>query len=154
VKKLLLIAAAALIAGATFAGPAIAQSRGDRADRTALTANQIVAQLDARTAGIKADLRLTSEQEKSWSGLEAVLHDIGKTRADRAVAFVDERRQQKEPDDVIEYLNNTARLLGEHSAEVKKLADAAQPLYAGLDEQQKKRFANELIRLSREGAVE
>jgi hypothetical protein len=33
---------------------------------------------------------------------------------------------------------------------VKKLADAARPLYESLDEQQKRRFANELIRLSQE----
>lgn len=153
-KLLLILAAAALVAGATFTGSAVAQNRGDRSDRTALTANQIVARADARTARIKADLRLTPEQEKNWPGLEAVLHDIGKTRADRLVAFRDERGQQKEPGDVIEYLNNTARFLGEHSADVKKLADAAQPLYASLDEQQKRRFANELIRLSREEDVE
>jgi hypothetical protein len=33
---------------------------------------------------------------------------------------------------------------------VKKVADAAQPLYASLDEQQKKHFEKELISLSRE----
>jgi hypothetical protein len=155
VKKLLLIlTAAALVAGATFTGSAIAQNRGDRSDRTALTANQIVAQSDARTARIKADLRLTPEQEKNWPSLEAVLHEIGQTRADRLVAFRDERGQPKEPGDVIEYLNNTAKFLSEHSANVKKLADAAQPLYVSLDEQQKRRFANELIRLSREGEIE
>lgn len=153
-KFLFILTAAALFAGATFSGSAIAQHRGDRSDRTALTANQIVAQADARTARIKADLRLTAEQEKNWPGFEAVLHDVGKTRADRLVALRDERGQQKQPGDVIEYLNNTARFLGEHSADVKKLADAAQPLYVSLDEQQKRRFASELIRLSREGDIE
>jgi hypothetical protein len=32
---------------------------------------------------------------------------------------------------------------------MKKLADAAQPLFASLDDQQKKRFANELLDYSR-----
>jgi hypothetical protein len=107
-----------------------------------------------RTARIKADLRLTPEQEKNWPGLESALRDIGKNRADRLVAFRAERGQQKESDDLIEYLKSHAKYLGERSADVKKLADAAQPLYASLDEQQKRRFANELIRLSRERDID
>ena len=110
--------------------------------------------MDARTARVKADLRLTPEQEKNWPGLASALHDIGKNRADRVIAFRTERGQQKDTDDVIEYLNSHAKFLGERSADVKKLADAAQPLYASLDEQQKKQFANELIRLSCERDID
>jgi hypothetical protein len=153
-KVLLTVAAAALIAGTTFTGSAIGQNRGERADRAALTANQIVAQADARTAGMKADLPLTAEQEKNWPGLESALHDIGKNRADRQIAVRAERGPQKETGNVIEYLNSHTKFLGERSADVKKLADAAQPLYASLDEQQKRRFANELIRLSREPDID
>jgi hypothetical protein len=149
-KTVLLLAAVSLIAGATFDGTAKAESRADRTDRGALTANQIVARADARTARIKADLRLTPEQEKNWPGLESALRDLGKDRADRLVALRAERGQQKEPADVIEYLTSRAKSLGERSADVKKLADAARPLYESLDEQQKRRFANELIRLSQE----
>jgi len=82
------------------------------------------------------------------------LHDIGKARADRLVAFRAERGQQKEPGDVIEYLSSHAKFLGERSNDVKKLADAAQPLYTSLDERQKRRFADELIRLSRERDID
>ncbi|MGZ8389851.1 MAG: Spy/CpxP family protein refolding chaperone [Rhodoplanes sp.] len=153
-KVVMIIAAAALIAGAAFGGSAYAQKRGDRADRAELTANQIIAQTDARTARIKADLRLTPEQEKNWLGLESALRDIGKNRADRLVAFRAERAQQKESDGVIEYLKSNAKFLGERSANVKKLADAAQPLYESLDEQQKRRFARDLIRLSRERDID
>ena len=39
--------------------------------------------------------------------------------------------------------------MGERSVERKKLADAAQPLYASLDDQQKQRFGEELLGLSR-----
>lgn len=153
-KILLTVATAVMIAGSAFTGSAIAQNRDERPDRSALTANQIVAQVDARTARIKADLRLTPEQEKNWPGLASALHDIGKNRADRVIAFHTERGQQKDTGDVIEYLNSHAKFLGDRSADVKKLADAAQPLYASLDEQQKKRFANELIRLSRERDID
>ncbi len=58
--------------------------------------------------------------------------------------------QQKDPSDIIEYLSGHAKFLGERSVDLKKLADAAQPLYASLDDHQKKQFANELIRVSRE----
>jgi len=37
----------------------------DRGDRSAPTANQIVAESDTRTARIKAELRLTADQEKN-----------------------------------------------------------------------------------------
>ena len=143
-KVLLIVTVATLIVGAAFTGLASARDRGDRPDRAALTANQIVAETDARTARIKANLRLTPEQENNWPGLESALRDIGKNRADRQVAFRAERAQQKDSDDVIAYLQSHAKLLGERSADVKKLADAAEPLYKSLDEQQKRRFANEL----------
>ena len=151
-KKIYLLAAAA-IAAISFADSAIAQrDRGDRAaraDRGTLTASQMVAQEDARTARIKADLRLTPDQEKNWPGFETALHDLGKTRADRMVSFRTEREQRKEPIDVIAHLTNRAAFLGDRAADMKKLADAAQPLYASLDEPQKKRFAGELMRLGR-----
>jgi type IV secretory pathway VirB10-like protein len=180
-KVLLIVAIAALSAGTAFTGSAIAQNR-DRADRAAPTANQIVAEEDAHTARIKADLRLTPDQEKNWPGFESALHEIGQTRADRLVApqadstqpkadstqpKADsappkaesvppkaESAQQTDSGDVIEYLKREAKALGDRSADVKKLADAAQPLYASLDEHQKRRFANELIHLSRERDIE
>jgi hypothetical protein len=150
-KVLLIVTVAALISGAGVAGSAFAENRADRA---ALTANQIVAEADAHAARVKADLRLTPEQEKNWPGFESALHDIDKTRADRVVAFQAEREQRKDGGDVIQYLNDRAKFLGEHSTNVKKLADAAQPLYASLDDQQKKKFANELINLSREREID
>jgi hypothetical protein len=145
-KKVLLLAAVAVIAGAPFAGSAVAR---DRAERVALTANQIVAQEDVRIARIKADLRLTVDQEKNWPGLESALRDAGKARADRQVAFQADREQQQqtESDDLIAYLTNRAKVLADRSADMKKLAEAAQPLYASLDDQQKKRFANQLMEL-------
>jgi hypothetical protein len=151
-KIFLLVSAAALIAGIAVTGSAIAQNNGT--DHSTLTANQIVAEADAHTARIKADLRLTPEQEKNWPGFETALHEISKSRADRRVASQAEGGQQKEQDDVIAYLTSYATFLSVHSADVKKLADAAKPLYASLDDQQKKRFARELISISRERGID
>jgi hypothetical protein len=153
-KKVLLLAAAALIAATASAGSAAAQNRSDGPDRATMTVNQIVEEADAHTARIKADLRLTPDQEKNWPGFETALHEIGKNRADRFVAFQAERAQQKEPTDVIDYLSRHAKSFGDRSADIKTLADAAQPLYESLDEQQKRRFARELVGLSRERGVD
>lgn len=146
-KFFLIVAAAALIAGTAFVDPALARRGGD--SRGDMTAEQIVAQADARIARIKADLRLTAEQEKNWPAFESAMHDISKSRADRLVALRAKRGEKKSAD-VIEYLNDHATFLGELSGEVKKIADAAQPLNAILDDQQKRRFAPELVRLSRD----
>jgi len=149
-KTVLIVVTSALMVSAAFSVMAQdRRDRGHRAERVALTANQIVAQADAHTAQIKADLRLTPEQEKNWPGIATALHDIGKNRADRMVSFRAEREQKKDPGDVIEYLNSHAKFLGERSVNVKKLSDAAQPLYVSLDDQQKRRFADELMRFSR-----
>ena len=77
-KALLIVAVATLIVGAAFTGLAMRKS-GDRPDRAALTANQIVAETDARTARIKANLRLTPEQENNWPGLEGACATSART---------------------------------------------------------------------------
>jgi gas vesicle protein len=132
----------------------IPQRRGstyarDRSDRAELTANQITNDFAARTARIKADLRLTPEQEKNWPGFESAMSDMGKRYGDRQTAVQADRTHQKAPADVIEQLRDEAQFLSERSVDRKTLADAAQPLYASLDDQQKRRFAKELIDVSR-----
>ena len=64
-RRTLLLTAAALVAGAAWISSADAQ---DRARRAELSANQISDQVDAQTARIRADLRLTPDQEKNWAG--------------------------------------------------------------------------------------
>ena len=121
----------------------------NRSDRAELSANQISNEFAARTARIKADLRLTPEQEKNWPGFESAMSDMGKRYGDRQTAMQADRTQQKAPADIIEQLRDEAQFLSERSADRKTLADAAQPLYASLDDQQKRRFAKELIDVSR-----
>ena len=140
-KALVLFTTAALVAGSALAGPALAR---DRLDRAELSANQITDQYAARTARIKADLRLTPEQAKNWPAVESAVKDIGKRNADLQIALRTERAQLKGPFDVIQQMREEARFLGERSADQKALADAAQPLYVSLNDQQKQRFAREL----------
>jgi LTXXQ motif family protein len=145
-KALLLLAAAALVASPALTGSAVARDRGERAD---LSANQLANQADARTARMKADLRLTPEQEKNWSGFESAMRDMGKKQADRQVALRDERAQRSGSVDIIDQMRQQADAQIDRSNDWKKLADAAQPLYASLDDQQKRRFAEELFRVDR-----
>jgi hypothetical protein len=145
-RKVVSFVIAALIAGAALTGSVVAR---DRSDRVELTANQTVAELDARIARIKADLHLTPEQEEKWSGFENAVHEISKRRADRQVARRAERSEQKGSVDFIEQMRQAAVSMSERSVAEKQLADAAQPVYASLDDQQKRRFADELVQLNR-----
>jgi hypothetical protein len=135
-----------MVAGSAPTAPVVAR---DRPDRTELAPNQIAAQVDARIARIKADLRLTAEQEKNWSAFESALRDIDKKQVDRQIAQRAERSAQKGPIDVIELMRKDAEFMSARAVDQKALADAAQPLYASLDDQQKRRLADELVRRSR-----
>ena len=133
-------------------GVVVARDRADRmdsSDRVELSTNQIANQIDARTARIKADLRLTPEQEKNWAGFERAMSDIGKTNSDRHIARQVDRSQQNGPIDFIEQMRLESKYYSERSADRKILADAAQPLYVSLNDQQQRRFAEEIRGLSR-----
>ena len=93
--------------------------------------------------------RLTPEQEKNWPGFETAMSDMSKRYGDRQTAIQADRTQQKARPDIIEQLRDKAQFLSDRSVDRKTLADAAQPLYASLDDQQKRRFAKELLDVSR-----
>jgi hypothetical protein len=127
-------------------GSTIARVRSDRAE---LTANQNTNDFAARTARIKADLRLTPEQEKNWPGFESAMNEMAKRYGDRQTAMQADRTHENAPADIIEQLRDEAQFLSDRSVDRKTLADGAQPLYASLDDQQKRRFAKELFDVSR-----
>ena len=78
------------------------------------------------------------------------MQDMNKKQADRRIAMRDARAQQNGGVDLIDELRRNADSLIEQANERKKLADAAQPLYASLNEQQKNRFADMLFGGDRE----
>src|SRR5262245_12189101 len=101
---------------------------------------------DARIAALRAGLRLNPEQEKNWPAFEQALRDVAKMRMDRLAAS----RDQQPPADPVERLHRRADALTTRGAALKRLADAATPLYQSLDEGQKQRFAM-LSRFARPG---
>jgi zinc resistance-associated protein len=105
-----------------------------------MNAEDINAFADARIAAIHAGLKLTPEQEKNWPAVESALREIGKQRSERFAARASADKPKDLPKDPIERLNFRADIMTQRGAALKKLADAAAPLYKSLDDAQKNRF--------------
>jgi zinc resistance-associated protein len=105
--------------------------------RRGLSQEDRAAFTDARIAALKAGLRLTPDQEKNWPAFETALRDIAKTRQERMSS-----RRQDEPAaaDPVERLRRQADALTKAGENLKRLADAQEPLYQSLDDSQKNRF--------------
>ena len=111
---------------------------------------------DARIAAVHAGLKLTADQEKLWPPVEAAVKEFAKLRIDRANARMnapqDDSSQQK-PDDPVARLRDRAENMAATAAAMKKIAEAADPLYKTLDDGQKRRLAV-LTRMDRFGGME
>ena len=118
-----------------------------------LTAEQIVANSDANIERIKRELNLTPEQEKHWAGLNSAMHYLGNNGADRLNLRV-ARAKRDPPDDIIEQMRNEAQFLNDRAVDQRNVADAAEPLFASLDEKQKKVFIQEMVNLSHERGLD
>ena len=104
---------------------------------------------DARIAAVKAGLRLTPDQEKLWPSVESAVRDFAKLRIDRANARMnswrddprrDDSRDQQKSDDPVARLRDRAETMAATAAAMKRIADAADPLYRTLDDGQKRRL--------------
>jgi hypothetical protein len=144
-KKVLLAGVAALaIAGSTIA---YAQHREWSREHARMNPEDRAALADARIAAIHAGLKLTPDQEKLWPPVETAVRDFAKMRIDRANARMNAQRddQQKQDDqkidDPVARLRNRADMMATTAAAMKKIADAADPLYKTLDDGQKRRLA-------------
>jgi hypothetical protein len=145
---------------ATAAPPGAATIKGGKAVQVLtqqgapqLTAEQIVANSDAYIDRIKAELNLTPEQEKNWSGFSSAMHYLGHNGADRLNLRV-ARAKRDPPDDIIEQMRNEAQFLVDRAQDQRSVADAAEPLFASLDDKQKQLFIDEMVRLSHERGLD
>jgi hypothetical protein len=99
--------------------------------------------VDARIAAVHAGLKLTADQEKLWPPVEGAVRDFAKMRIDRAQARMkarDDAQNSQQPDDPIARLRERADNMAASSTALKKIADAADPLYKTLDDGQKRRL--------------
>jgi hypothetical protein len=98
--------------------------------------------VDARIAAVHAGLKLNADQEKLWPPVEAAARDFAKLRIDRANARMNAGPGAADkPEDPVARLRERADDMGATSVALKKIADAADPLYKTLDEGQKRRLA-------------
>ena len=98
------------------------------------------AYVDARIAAVHAGLKLNADQEKLWPPVESAVREFAKLRIDRANARMNAPADTTPPDPVTR-LRERADTMATSAAAMKKIADAADPLYKTLDEGQKRRLA-------------
>ncbi|WP_049824698.1 Spy/CpxP family protein refolding chaperone [Rhodopseudomonas palustris] len=118
-----------------------------------LTPEQIVANSDANIERIKSELKLTPEQEKHWGQFSSAMHYLGQHGAER-LTLRKARAQRDPPDDIVEQMRNEAQFLYDRGADQRAVADAAEPLFATLDDKQKAIFVTEMVRLSTERGLD
>jgi zinc resistance-associated protein len=92
--------------------------------------------LDARLAAMKAGLRLTPDQEKLWGPAESAVREMAKTMGD----LRDKAKEAGKPKDPIDGMQRMAAAQIARGQALKKVADAAAPLYASLTPEQKERL--------------
>lgn len=139
----LAVTAAALMGGCIFMGsdagaqqPGPEGRPGGRQERPRMSADDRAAFLDARMAAIKAGLRLSADQEKLWPAFEAAARERAKTQTDL-------RQKEQDggpPPHLIEGLRRHGEADIARGTADMKLAEAAQPLWASLSDEQKRRF--------------
>jgi hypothetical protein len=123
------------------------QQRFSAADWNALTA--------ARIAVVKATLQLKPDQTQYWPAIEEAIRNRATTREQRMAALRAALGEQDEFQPV-ELMRARADALSQKAESLRKLADVWQPLYATLDQDQKRRMRLLTVHVLRElsGAAE
>jgi zinc resistance-associated protein len=91
---------------------------------------------DARIGALKAVLQLTPAQEAQWPAIDAALRDMIKARFERIRAI----RNEPSASDLGVRLRNRGEAMMAMGNGLKKLADAAEPLFRSLNDAQKRRL--------------
>jgi zinc resistance-associated protein len=124
------------------ASPQPAASSGTSAPGNAPTPEDVAALGDARLAALKIGLKIKPDQEKGWTSFEATIRDLTKQRQDRLNQLIKERQdaskaQSSSPADV---LRIRAKSMTQAAADLVRYADAIDPFYKSLDDEQKRRM--------------
>lgn len=130
--------------------------------------------LNAKLGGLKAGLQLTPDQENLWGPFEAAVRNVAEMRMQHmqdAMQRMGKMRMEGmdhpgHMDDMgigeggrgspLDRLDAVANRLTEVGAALKKVADSGKPLYASLDDQQKRVFgflAREMMRMDHSGEM-
>ena len=135
--------AALAIAGTTAVYAQHHQWFRDHMGHARMSPEDRAAMADAKIAAVHAGLKLNADQEKLWPPVESAVRELVKIKLDRAdarEAAAAKPDDQPKPDPVAR-LRKRAENMMASAAAIKKIADAADPLYKTLDDGQKRRLA-------------
>ncbi|MGV7216400.1 Spy/CpxP family protein refolding chaperone [Bradyrhizobium sp. UFLA05-112] len=99
---------------------------------------------DMRVGIVKAALQLTPDQEKYWPAVEEAIRARAKNRQarlERIAELHDGETDALHQSNPVELMQRRADRLIQRGGDLKKLADAWEPLYKTLSEDQKKRMS-------------
>jgi hypothetical protein len=125
--------AAAALSASGFTITAAAQS-DQQPTHAELAQHWAEAALDAQLKGMKTSLRLTADQQKDWGPFESTVKETAKVRM---VALQEEQSSNLSP---MDRNSAQAQRLAQREADFEKIIEAAEPLYASLDNTQKHKF--------------
>lgn len=115
-----------------------------------LSTEDMSALIDAHVSAIHAGLKLSADQEKLWPPVEAALRNLATLHLSHMQAM--RQTQEMTANDPVGMLRTMADRMGQGADVMRKLADAAAPLYAALDEGQKRRLPL-LVRMGSQGMM-
>jgi hypothetical protein len=141
--KLIAVGLAALFVTASPLAYAQAPSGG------AARAVDVSTLTDAQITIVKAALQLTPDQDKHWPAVESAIRTRAKDRQARIATAAERSSELRDRSpiealrdrDPVDFLHRRADALAQRAADLKRLADAWQPLYQTLNPDQKRRMA-------------
>lgn len=135
--------------GSSLAYAETAVPGGREPDEQNLTHADLNALTDARLGVIKAALQMTPDQAKYWPAIEEAVRARAVARLQRLKALAELRDKGGDADPVA-LLQERASNLIQRGNDLKKVADAWEPLYKTLSDEQKQRmrlFAAHFLKL-------
>jgi LTXXQ motif family protein len=141
-KRILLCALTAVAVSVSSFALTAAGAAGDQSveaadkERTQHWAAEYETMMDARLGGMKAALKLTPQQNPLWEAFENAARGGAKSRMDDMRQMM-ENRDRMSP---LERMDATASHMARRADELKKISEAAKPLYGALDDTQKHKF--------------
>jgi len=152
-------AAVAAIAILTISSLSYAAETSSTVGVGQLSATDLKSLTDMRVGVLKAALQLTPDQEKYWPAVEEAIRTRAKNRQarlERIAELHDGAMDALHQSNPVELMQRRADRLIERGGDLKKLADAWDPLYKTLSEDQKKRmsFASYVVMRGMQDVIE
>jgi hypothetical protein len=141
IKRIAVAATAVLITALPLAYAAETETTSTVGMRHPITGADFNALTDARVGIIKAALQLTPDQEKYWPAVEEAIRARGKNQQARFERVAALRDSSPMEGNAVELMQRRADVLIQRGNDLKKLAEAWEPLYKTLSPDQKKRVA-------------